>query len=140
MSVIDTTLQRVIGSFGSASAGPTLIVMTGMHGNEPAGGLACERLARRLDAEPIDLKGRFVALRGNLKALAQRTRYLDRDFNRSWTKERVARALAHKEKEPFAEADELREVHATIASIVAEANGPVYFLDLHTTSAAGPRS
>lgn len=128
--------SRVIARFGDGN-GPTMIVMTGMHGNEPAGGRAAERLAARIEREEWPIHGEFVALSGNLKALADKTRYIDRDFNRCWTEERVARVESG-DHPPFAEAEEMRDVLAAIREIVARADGPVYFLDCHTTSAEGP--
>jgi len=127
---------RVIGRFGDGN-GPTMIVMTGMHGNEPAGGRAAERLVARIEREGWEIHGEFVALSGNIKALEEKTRFIDRDFNRCWTPERVSRAESG-DHPPFAEAEEMREVLTTIREIVARAQGPVYFLDCHTTSAEGP--
>jgi len=111
-----------------------MIVMTGLHGNEPAGGLAAERVLARLERESATIQGSLVVLSGNLKALAEGSRFLDRDLNRQWTPEKVA-ALDTRHD---AEADEQREVLAAIREAVNQNDGPIYFLDLHTTSAVGP--
>jgi succinylglutamate desuccinylase len=132
--VLDSPLhRRCIGRRGSGT-GPTMIVVAGIHGNEPAGVLAAERVLARIDGEGIEVRGNFIAIAGNLKALAERTRYVDTDLNRAWTARRVA-ALADPGIDD-AEAAEQREVLELIREQVNASNGPVYFLDLHTTSAA----
>ncbi len=125
--------RRLIGERGNG-AGPTMIVMTGMHGNEPAGARAAQRVLDRLDRKSIEVRGRFVALVGNLKAAAEQTRFVDRDLNRQWTPEKLA-AL---DTLDTAEATEQRDVLAAIRAALDVATGPVYFLDLHTTSAVSP--
>jgi hypothetical protein len=90
----------------------------------------------RLERKDMELCGRFVALAGNLKALAEKTRFLDRDLNRQWTPERLAGL-----DEPSvddAEAEEQRDVLVAVREAIKDSAGPVYFLDLHTTSAVGP--
>ncbi len=113
-----------------------MIVMAGIHGNEPAGVLAAERVFARIEREQVEVRGTFVALAGNLKALAGRTRFLDKDLNRQWTGERLA-AIEH--SGPCdAEAAEQGELLAIIRDLVNAEGGRVYFLDFHTTSAMSP--
>jgi succinylglutamate desuccinylase len=113
-----------------------MIRMTGIHGNEPAGPRAAQRVLERLERKGIEIRGHFIAFAGNLKALAEKTRFLSRDLNRQWTAEKVAalesRAVDH------AEAEEQRELLAVLREQLEDIEGPVYFLDLHTTSAASP--
>jgi len=113
-----------------------MIVMTGMHGNEPAGPRAAQRVLDRFERKNIAIRGRFVAFAGNLKALAEKTRFLDSDLNRQWTPEKLAEL--EKQTVDHAEAEEQRELLAAIRAPLNESSGPVYFLDLHTTSAASP--
>jgi succinylglutamate desuccinylase len=110
--------------------GPTLIVLGAIHGNEPAGLHALEPLA-----DLVLEAGDFVALSGNRAALAEGVRYLERDLNRGWS----AAALAELPARGLgtAEDDEQRDLLGAIDDAVADARGPVYFLDLHTTSADG---
>ncbi|MGH9464693.1 MAG: hypothetical protein ACRD0X_03540, partial [Thermoanaerobaculia bacterium] len=74
-------LPRVLGDAGSAATGPTLLVVAGVHGNEPAGIVATERVFARLALGPA-LQGRLLGLAGNLGALAAGRRYLLEDLNR----------------------------------------------------------
>ena len=113
-----------------------MIVMTGMHGNEPAGARAAQRVLDRLERKGIEIRGRFVVLAGNLKALAERTRFLDRDLNRQWTLEKLA--AVESRTADYAEAEEQRELLVAMRKELDEIEGPVYFLDLHTTSAVSP--
>ena len=105
-----------------------LIVLGGIHGNEPAGLHALEPLD-----DLVLESGDFVALSGNRAALAEGVRYLSRDLNRGWSSLDTlpGRGLG------VPEDDEQRDLLGAIEDAVADARGPVYFLDLHTTSADG---
>ena len=130
-------LGRVLGN----APGPTLVLIGGMHGNEPAGVEAARRVIERVAGDAAlraALLGELVALQGNPPALAAGRRYLGRDLNRQWTAPRLAAARA-----ALAAADEDAELAALVVleaeleAILARARGPVFVLDLHTTSAAG---
>ncbi|MEM7355766.1 MAG: succinylglutamate desuccinylase/aspartoacylase family protein [Acidobacteriota bacterium] len=126
---------RVLGRVDGSEPGPTLIVVGGLHGNEPSGVQALQRLLPELaaDARAVE-RGRVVGLTGNRKALAMKRRFLAHDLNRYWLPERVAQLRAT--AAPLADEDhELRELDRQIESLVETADGPVYLLDLHTTSA-----
>lgn len=130
---------RVIGELRGCEDGPLLICVGGLHGNEPAGVLALDRLLRRLATAPrAGLRGRMVAMVGNRRALAVGRRFLHHDLNRFWNEERAAR-LRQRAEPLEAEADELRDLDREIERLLKEAAGRrVYFLDLHTTSGHGP--
>jgi succinylglutamate desuccinylase len=135
-----------------------LLCVAGLHGNEPAGVHALQRVISALEARPVPLVGDLVALAGNLTALTAGRRFLDEDLNRIWQPERV-RALRGSEspqagggtlaeKAPSAEgpsgaaagveAREQAELLHAVDEALASARGPVYVLDLHTTSAESP--
>ncbi len=127
-------VPRVLGRVEGPRAGPTLIVVGGLHGNEPAGVEALQRLLPRLAADPGGMvSGRVVGLAGNRKALRAKCRYLVHDLNRYWQPERVARLRAA--RTPLsAEDQELAELDREIVGLIEEAEGQVFLLDLHTTS------
>lgn len=132
----EMNLNRVIGKYSQDRPGPTLICIGGMHGNEPAGVTALQRVLDYLHASGAELAGQFVALRGNLRALAQKKRYIETDFNRMWTPERMARLRSDEiAGAQNAESLEQFELFRKIDSILAETRGPAYLIDLHTTSA-----
>jgi succinylglutamate desuccinylase len=121
----------------AALDGPTLLCIGSLHGNEPAGTLALERVDRLLTESGAELaKGELVFLVGNLAALEVGQRFLDRDLNRGWSREAIARLRTfgprvHEDLEMLEIDDEIERCQAT-------ARGPLLFLDLHTTSAFSP--
>ncbi len=131
-SVPEAAFQRVIGRRHGARPGPTLIVVGGVHGNEPAGVRAATRVLARLEAAGVALRGDLVALCGNVRALRGGRRYLERDLNRAWT---AAALRSPPGQGP--EDHERAELKAALDEALAAARGPVTFLDLHTTSAEG---
>jgi succinylglutamate desuccinylase len=122
-------VARVVGEKHGA-AGPTLITVGGVHGNEPAGLRAAARVLREIGDAPI--RGTFIALAGNTRALAENKRYLVRDLNRQWSAERLGGAIPDD-----SEGKDQRELRAALDEAIAAASGRVLFLDLHTTSAEG---
>ena len=128
--------SRLIGELRGAAPGPTLIVIGGVHSNEPAGIVAARAAVTALTALPRDgMRGEIVALIGNLRASAVGRRCLSEDLNRMWTPERLAEARAS--SEVAGELRELAELADVIEQVITRARGPVFLLDLHTTSAAG---
>lgn len=129
-------VPRVLGRMGMEISGPTLVCVGGLHGNEPAGVLALGRVLARLATETAGLRGRFIALSGNRRALARRRRYLVTDLNRHWTREQVER-LRRAEGALEAEDAELRELDTELEQIFTTAPGEVACFDLHTVSGPG---
>jgi len=109
----------------------------GLHGNEPAGVYALERVLAALESRSAALTGEFVALAGNRAALAKKCRFVDRDLNRAWTDERLARLRAEDSLGLESEDHEQLELLRTLDQVVTDARGTVYVLDLHTTSGLG---
>lgn len=131
--------QRVLGRVTGERGGPTVIVMAGIHGNEPAGLRAVSRVISRLKRESPTVRGRFTAIAGNLAALGEQTRFVDADLNRRWTPEIVGRLLRGSAREErLAEDDEQLTLVDVLQEEVDASEGSLYFLDLHTSSADGP--
>jgi hypothetical protein len=128
---------RIIGRRVDRAEGARLICIAGLHGNEPAGVDALERVFAALAAAEAPLAGGLVGLAGNLAALATGRRYLDRDLNRMWS-ERTLAAVRAGERGAREDA-ELAELDAALARELAGIPGRrVFLLDLHTTSGDGP--
>lgn len=127
---------RLLGSHGGHTAGPLVLSIGGMHGNEPAGVFALQQVLQSLQASSFPFRGTFVGLAGNRAALAQGCRYIDEDFNRLWLPEHL-QELKQRSVAVSSEDTEQRELLAAIETQLAQRRGPVVFLDLHTTSAAG---
>jgi predicted deacylase len=120
-----------LGRLRGERPGPTLILIGGIHGNEPAGVEACRRVLGRIEEGAI--AGEVVAFAGNPAALAAGRRYLGRDMNRQWTPALLAAAQQIEDGEATA----LIALADAIDVVLAHARGPVFALDLHTTSAEG---
>lgn len=128
------TLDRILGRFGP-TGGPTLVVVSGLHGNEPAGVRASQRIRDALTRAGTPLQGQLVLLLGNVSAFQEGQRYMERDLNRAWTPEQI-RSL-QEDGGTGVEDREQRDLLETLESILADARGDVFLLDLHTTSAPG---
>ena len=101
-------MEHLVGRFDSGNPGPTLIVVGGVHGSEPAGVKAGERVLERISDCGATLSGRIVFLRGNVDALAAGCRYIDMDLNRMWQPERVEAVLTGNTHETVAEHKQMR--------------------------------
>lgn len=131
-------LARDLGVCDRGRPGPTLLVLAGIHGNEPAGVTAVQRVLAELQQRGLDLHGRLVALAGNLPALAADRRYLARDLNRGWLPASLAALAAGDPAQDSPEDAQQRELLQRFETVVGTARGPVVFVDLHTSSADGP--
>jgi succinylglutamate desuccinylase len=132
------SLRRELGTWDLGRPGPTLLVLAGIHGNEPAGVRAVQRVLDRLQALELPIVGRLVALAGNLGALAAAKRFLDRDLNRGWGGAAIDALWRRGETDLAPEDREQRELLRRLEAAIATASGPVVFVDLHSSSADGP--
>ncbi len=134
----DNILPRLIGRYGGQTPGPLVIAIGGIHGNEPAGVVALERVLARLQQKAGGFTGELIALRGNTRALSAGRRYLHRDLNRMWLPERVAEVKS--QPAPVTgtpEELEQRELLEALETALARRTREAVFLDLHTTSSFG---
>lgn len=139
----DLLKERVVARVAGEERGPTLVVVGGLHGNEPAGLRAGRKVCERLGQSDVRVRGEVVVLGGNLSALRARRRFFDRDMNRGWTEKHMADVLARAQRVDGAssglenEDREQFELYEELQAIRARARGPLYLIDLHTTSASG---
>ncbi len=130
-------LGRIVGGHTGGRPGPLFLIVGAMHGNEPAGPRAAQRVLAALAGSGAAVRGHVLALIGNTAALAQGLRYVRRDLNRMWTEEEV-RALHG--RDPGLESHEeleQRRLLAVLEEAMAQRTGPVVLLDLHSSSAEG---
>ena len=135
---LPSDLPRELGTYGGSTDGPLVICLGGIHGNEPAGVVAAQRVLDWLHTRQPSFRGELIALTGNRSALLRQCRYLSHDLNRAWSQERVSafrEGTWQERADP--EDEEQRELLTAIDDALARRRGPVIFLDLHTTSAAG---
>lgn len=129
-------VDREIGRLVGDRAGATLIAVAAIHGNEQAGIHAARRVLARL-SQGVHMRGELLVLAGNVGAMREGRRYVLRDLNRVWSDENVAALDARPSSTFDAEEREQAELLASIRAAIARARGPVFLVDLHTTSAAG---
>jgi len=114
-----------------------------MHGNEVAGVKALKRVLHLLEIEPqhnpdFQYRGHLLAIRGNRHASARGVRFIEKDLNRQWIPEHIARIKQIPIQALRAEDWELRELVGLIDSFIAKVKpSRLIVLDLHTTTADG---
>jgi len=128
-------VPRVIGDLPGAGDAPLLVCVAGIHGNEPSGVLALQRVFQVLVTERVVLRGGVVGFAGNLQALGRGVRYVQDDLNRAWTDERLQRVS--RSGGPTDEDRELAELEVEIRQRLDRVTGPACLLDLHSTSGPG---
>ncbi|HEA31219.1 MAG TPA: succinylglutamate desuccinylase [Leeuwenhoekiella sp.] len=124
-------IDRILGTYTSGKKGPLLFVSGGIHGNEPSGVQAIQRVFNQLERDQPDITGTVVGVCGNQKALNNDARYIDEDLNRAWIEENIKSVKKDtSEKKEMFEIIEVLEDHP-LANFTKR-----YFLDCHTTSSA----
>lgn len=126
------SVNRLIGRLKGKGKGPTLIFMGGIHGNEPAGVFALNRVFEQLQEKEI--KGNIYGIAGNLWALGHGERYAKEDLNRLWNKNRINKLTNNGYEPQNQDEREQLEINSLIQEILKEEEGPFYFFDMHTTS------
>ncbi len=127
------SVQRVIGHVKGEFKGPTVVFFGGVHGNEPAGVVALQRVFSALKNTSSPCFGEFFGIAGNLPALEKEIRFLDEDLNRIWFPHRLE-SLHRDSSVQNAETGEMLALYQCIKDILATASPPFYFIDIHTTS------
>ena len=128
--------ERLVGWVRGRDPGPMLLCVGGLHGNEGAGVTALEDVVRQIASRAARMKGDFVAVRGNVRALRAGKRFLRYDLNRAWG----IGGPAEEEGGPGSSSDEdseVAELLSVLEKVRGEARGHLYLLDLHTTSGGG---
>jgi hypothetical protein len=133
-----TLTRRWLGSYEGDRPGPTMIVVGGIHGNEPGGVLAVRRVLDELQRRRAPLRGRLLGLAGNIRALAHNTRYMTRDLNRRWYPDHLARLRDQARELDSSEDTEQRELLDIFDRLDETFDHPLVILDLHSFSAEGP--
>ncbi len=132
--------EHLLGIYDQGLPGPLFLLFGGIHGNESAGVEAIALLLEALRARQLPFRGRLVAIRGNVRAGERGERYLDRDLNRLWTRNEIARIEGTAETELCSEERELLEILELVRDELGERGAScdeLHCLDLHTSSADG---
>ncbi|GGD50318.1 succinylglutamate desuccinylase/aspartoacylase family protein [Muriicola marianensis] len=134
LSAKDTHLKRILGHIKGREPGPVLVFFGGIHGNEPSGVQALQEVFGELQRNPLPVKGHIYGIAGNIPALLQNKRYLEKDLNRTWFREDIT-ALEKGERTGMTSEDkEMLEILGVIRDLLKAHEAPFYFIDFHTTS------
>lgn len=133
---LDQNLQvgRIIGSITSNDAGPCVVFIGGIHGNESSGVFALNKVISDLKESAIPVKGKIIALSGHIKALEANKRYFRNDLNRMWTREEIKKLESGSFHAETEDEEEQAQLYGLLHEILKKEKGPFYFFDLHTTS------
>lgn len=135
--------ERLIGIHEGEVNGHLFIALGSIHGNEPAGVLALQRIFKMLEVEPqrnpaFSFKGTFVGLVGNMQAAQKKQRYLKEDLNRILTPRRVNRVLNTPTHQLENEDLEIHQLISSVRFLIQKFSPKkITVLDLHTTTANG---
>ena len=122
-------VPRIIGKYKGDKEGPLLLVTAGVHGNEPSGVRALQKIFSILEECKPSMKGTFLGLSGNQEALGKWKRFIDEDLNRTWTEKNL------KKKEPEShEQREMFEIIEVLKDYSKDQFPSRFFVDCHTTS------
>jgi hypothetical protein len=130
---VSLPLERKLLDYTENKPGPLLLLIAGMHGNEPAGVSALQNLARLLEKYRPAIRGRIVGIIGNIQALKLGKRYIDTDLNRVWGYK--GKTLLFRGKPHWAERQEFSAIVSILAPLLQKRWEEVIFIDLHTISA-----
>ncbi len=125
-------VSRILFEHYAGTEAPCVVVFCGIHGNEKAGIKAVQRMMPFLKKGM--LKGSLYVLTGNIPALINDQRFIDMDLNRVWSRNMTSLNAAKQKR--ISENRDRKEILGIISDIRKQVLGPLYFIDVHTTSAA----
>ena len=130
-----TNISRIFDTYPARTSAPRLVVFAGVHGNEPSGVIALQRVFDHLRTNDIPLHGQLTGVIGNREALRRNLRYCDEDLNRLFLPEYIHAVRSGTGTFPI-EDHELLEICTWATDYENKAEGFPYFVDCHTTSSA----
>lgn len=122
--------NRIFHHIVGENSGATVVFFGGIHGNEYAGVCALNNVLKTIETNNVF--GEIYGIYGNIKALEQNKRYLKSDLNRMWTSRQLKSLKQNSQLTE--EEQEQEELFYFINQLLAKNKGPLYFIDLHTTS------
>lgn len=138
-AVIPDSLKRIIGAVKGSEKGPTVVALSGIHGNERAGVEALQQVFGLLKAANSPFRGEFWGIRANISALKRGVRYIDEDMNRLWFSS-IIRKIRETPVEELnsSERKEMKKLLPLLERLISEDTGyPTIIADLHSFSSEG---
>lgn len=138
ISIAEET-DRIIGRSECDDDGTRLVVLAGMHGNEPAGVDALERVFRIIEERSPLTSGGIIGMRANIPALNEGVRYVEEDMNRIWLPRIIDRIQrTPRERLATSERREIKRVLNLIGEFTSvNPRSDRILVDLHSFSAEG---
>ena len=127
------TQSRILFKKEISKNAPTVVFFGGIHGNETAGVTALEQVFSSIQENEIT--GNIIAIKGNLPALKNKKRFIENDLNRLWTRKNIQEIHQKEPAQRTVEETQLVIIYSIIKEIITTYSGPLYFIDIHTTSA-----
>lgn len=122
-------IKRIIGNYTGNKKGPLLIITAGVHGNEPSGIHALQRIFAELEHTKPSFSGKLIGIAGNVAALNKNVRFIDEDLNRTWTAKNLSKTMGYNHEET-----EMREIIEILEKEKPDEFSLCYFMDCHSTS------
>ncbi len=127
--------QRIIGHLNPENQDRVMVLVGGMHGNEPTGVIALEHVFQQLEKNKVPVNGRLIGLCGNLAATEKGVRFHSADLNRLWLTRNIERMKNTRSIEQLESPEEKEQFELfNILQPIFESDMPVTIIDLHTTS------
>lgn len=126
--------EREIGHYTQNHRGPLFLVTAGVHGNEPSGIIALDKVFRFLFKYDVPIRGSFIGLCGNMSALKKEQRYIDQDLNRTWGEDEVEKIIRTDNAQLNTEQKEAKAFLDYLNKLGLKRYEDLYFIDCHTTS------
>ncbi|TRX51417.1 hypothetical protein FNH22_24310 [Fulvivirga sp. M361] len=126
-------MDRIIEDIEGSEDGPLVVLVSGVHGNEKSGVEAAKDVVNTIALDSIPFRGRIIAIRGNLQALAKNKRFIRYDLNRCWHENAIVDILSNK-GHLEAEDLEVRELLDFFNTLPTDNHSPKLLVDLHSTS------
>lgn len=129
---------RVLSHHKKNEAGPVVIALAGMHGNENYGVSALRKVDELLKASGGLTSGEFLGLAANITALKERVRFINEDMNRIWFPsivDKIRRTPANKVLTN--ERLQIKQLLYILDPYILQSDRQVIFVDLHSFSAPG---
>ncbi|MDZ7721183.1 MAG: succinylglutamate desuccinylase/aspartoacylase family protein [Balneolaceae bacterium] len=131
-------INRIRWSKTGNQEGAVIVFFVGIHGNEPAGIDAVDRVAEKFTAGSNEIQGSVYAITGNIEAVKLGVRFLDTDLNRLWERFNTNQDFSFRKAEnrpvEYRESLEIKKAVDHIIDKHAGTASEFIFIDLHTTS------
>ncbi len=124
--------DRLFYSLETDNALPTIIFFCCIHGNEKAGYIALQSVNDFIEKHKKSANANFYTIFGNKEAYIQNQRFINKDLNRIWTKSHLVESS--RKAAYVSEYNDLVEIYNILHLVLKDKKGPIYCIDLHTTS------